>query len=527
MKKRTLMLSSSGATRKILFTVLLVLFAAFSVFDRPAFAALTDTTPPVLKDFSFAPPSVDVSSGDATVTVNLHVTDDLSGVSSCGAVWFSSPSGGQLAVSSPLALISGTALDGQYQGTVTIRKHSEAGTWIVSRIVLCDNAGNSQSIDTATLKTLGFATTLTVASTQDVTPPQLTGFTFSPIFVDTTSGDATVTVNLHITDDLSGVSSCGAVWFSSPSGGQLAISSPLALISGTALDGQYQGTVTIRKYSEAGTWIVSRIVLCDNAGNSQSIDTATLKTLGFATTLEVILPSLVPDGTIYPATGGTVTDTVFGARATLTVPPGVLTQATQVALDVLTSGLDLPMPSGFATTGTYYMNIKLDPEPALPFHAPGLTIVLPVPTQTAPFTRLTLFRVDPVSGYLTPEPSIYGGTVVGTVNPDGLSATFTGLASLSIVVGLIPSSAVLGDLNGDGQVDCADIAIVRNAFGKKLGQPGFDSRADTNHDNVVDIRDLSFVSRHLPPGVVCRITPTGAVPASSSPLAPANRGINP
>ena len=198
-----------------------------------------------------------------------------------------------------------------------------------------------------------------------------------------------------------------------------------------------------------------------------------------------------------------MTDAVFGARATLTVPPGVLSQATQVALDVLTSGLDLPMPSGFATTGTYYMNIKLDPEPTLPLHAPGLTIVLPVPTQTAPPTRLTLFRVDPVSGYLTPEPSVYGGTVVGTVNADGLSATFTGLASLSTVVGLVPTVVLPGDLNGDGKVDCSDLAVVRASFGRRTGQTGFDARADTNADGVVNIRDLSMVARQLPAGTRC------------------------
>jgi hypothetical protein len=78
-------------------------------------------------------------------------------------------------------------------------------------------------------------------------------------------------------------------------------------------------------------------------------------------------------------------------------------------------------------------------------------------------------------------------------------------------VGLIPSGTVPGDLNGDGVVDCADIAIVKNAFGTKGGQAGFDSRADINHDKVINIRDLSFVSRELPKEIVCRITPTGAV----------------
>lgn len=61
-----------------------------------------------------------------------------------------------------------------------------------------------------------------------------------------------------------------------------------------------------------------------------------------------------------------------------------------------------------------------------------------------------------------------------------------------------------GDLNGDGKVDCADLAIVRASFGKKIGQIGFDPRADTNNDGIVNIRDLAFVSQHLPAGTVCK-----------------------
>jgi Tol biopolymer transport system component len=60
-----------------------------------------------------------------------------------------------------------------------------------------------------------------------------------------------------------------------------------------------------------------------------------------------------------------------------------------------------------------------------------------------------------------------------------------------------------GDVNGDGIVSCADVAVVKATFGSKLGQPGFDTRADTNGDGVVDIRDLAFVTQKLPVGTVC------------------------
>jgi len=62
---------------------------------------------------------------------------------------------------------------------------------------------------------------------------------------------------------------------------------------------------------------------------------------------------------------------------------------------------------------------------------------------------------------------------------------------------------VAGDVNGDGKVDCADLAIVKASFGLRSGQPGFDSRADVNKDGVVDVRDFSFVAQRLAAGTRC------------------------
>jgi Tol biopolymer transport system component len=60
-----------------------------------------------------------------------------------------------------------------------------------------------------------------------------------------------------------------------------------------------------------------------------------------------------------------------------------------------------------------------------------------------------------------------------------------------------------GDLNGDGNTDCIDLAIVRKAFGTKRGQLNYDTRADVNGDSVVNIYDLSAVSQKLPTGAKC------------------------
>lgn len=62
---------------------------------------------------------------------------------------------------------------------------------------------------------------------------------------------------------------------------------------------------------------------------------------------------------------------------------------------------------------------------------------------------------------------------------------------------------VAGDLNGDGAVTCADVAIVRSSFGKRTGQPAFDARADIDKNGVVDVRDLAYVTQRLPAGTTC------------------------
>jgi hypothetical protein len=100
------------------------------------------------------------------------------------------------------------------------------------------------------------------------------------------------------------------------------------------------------------------------------------------------------------------------------------------------------------------------------------------------------------------------GTAQTPVNLTGSAApgsTATFVVQYSPVGNSVPTIvSVLGDLNGDAKVDCSDIGIVRSAFGKATGQLGFDPRADVNFDGVINIRDLAFVSQHLPAGTVCR-----------------------
>ncbi len=57
-----------------------------------------------------------------------------------------------------------------------------------------------------------------------------------------------------------------------------------------------------------------------------------------------------------------------------------------------------------------------------------------------------------------------------------------------------------GDVNGDGLVDCTDLAIIRAAFGNRT----FDPRADVNGDGVIDVRDLAYVAQRVTVGTRCQ-----------------------
>jgi YVTN family beta-propeller protein len=87
--------------------------------------------------------------------------------------------------------------------------------------------------------------------------------------------------------------------------------------------------------------------------------------------------------------------------------------------------------------------------------------------------------------------------------PGGYDVTIYGNAFVAREVQFIIPGP-MGDLNGDGIVNCADLAIVRGSFGKKTGHTGFDPRADVNKDGIVNILDLSTVAKQLPAGTACK-----------------------
>lgn len=67
----------------------------------------------------------------------------------------------------------------------------------------------------------------------------------------------------------------------------------------------------------------------------------------------------------------------------------------------------------------------------------------------------------------------------------------------------ISVAAVVGDVNGDGVVNCLDLNLVKAAFNTRTGQPGYNAAADINHDGIVNVLDLAMVSKQILAGTAC------------------------
>jgi hypothetical protein len=137
---------------------------------------------------------------------------------------------------------------------------------------------------TVTATSGGLVHSSSVALTVNAPPvaPVLTGFDFSPKQVDTRTAPATVTTTLSATELSSGVTSA-LVKFKSPSGALL--SANLSLVSGTNLNGVWQGSLVLPQGSETGVWTAWDVELVDNASTKVTYAPVDLTALNSATQL--------------------------------------------------------------------------------------------------------------------------------------------------------------------------------------------------------------------------------------------------
>ncbi|HEX4490239.1 MAG TPA: putative Ig domain-containing protein [Acidimicrobiia bacterium] len=129
-------------------------------------SATSDTTPPVLSAFDFTPKSIDTSSAPATITVTATITDDLSGFDHGDVTFSALGRTGETPAEADVEFdasdrISGTALAGTYQNTMTFQPTAIGGKWGVQpggSAWFYDAAGNSATYGADDFRAAGFPT---------------------------------------------------------------------------------------------------------------------------------------------------------------------------------------------------------------------------------------------------------------------------------------------------------------------------------------------------------------------------------
>lgn len=136
------------------------------------------------------------------------------------------------------------------------------------------------------------------AAACDDEPPALVSLSLDRTSVDVSGSAQTITFTLRVTDAESG--GCGgvdyvAIYTVGPARLHSAMTSVMTLVSGTALDSVRTAQVTIPRYSEAGTWAISQIVVKDKVDNWTRLYQADLAAAGLPSEFTVI--DATPDST--------------------------------------------------------------------------------------------------------------------------------------------------------------------------------------------------------------------------------------
>jgi hypothetical protein len=236
---------------------------------------ISDSTAPEIQSGTLGSSAVNTTNGNQSVTVSLHITDDLSGVN-YGYVYLQTLSTSQQNSTRSVfcyvgQLASGSRTDGTFTGTCEFPQYAQSGTWYVYQLYTYDMVGNYRSYyNNGNALPLFPATIAVTAPNRPVlsTPQLAEAASVTPSSIDVSGAGQQVTVTLHVLSQ--GGFSYGYAYLYDPTLTQLSFVylGDGSRISGTAANGVYRGTVTVPRYSRTGTWRLYNLYLYDAINSS-------------------------------------------------------------------------------------------------------------------------------------------------------------------------------------------------------------------------------------------------------------------
>jgi hypothetical protein len=225
-----------------------------------------DQTPPVVVGFVFDQTSIDTSTQAQQVSMTVHATDDLSGVSYISMQLTpdsnSQPRNAQWVYCYASTLQSGTRTDGYFTGSCYFPQYSQSGTWSASYIYAQDRVTRIATWYGTNAAALGDSISVTSTEKASVSPPIIETIVIQNSKVDVSSRGSSLPVQVQIYSpdrDFYYLSACAT----SPNTMQQLCQTLYyqqgelyngTLVSGTRNDGLYQFSLSVPQYAQSGVW---------------------------------------------------------------------------------------------------------------------------------------------------------------------------------------------------------------------------------------------------------------------------------
>jgi len=246
-------------------------------------------------------------------------------------------------------------------GHLDLTRWSPDGTWRVMWVFVRDQAGNHRQYGQPALRRLGLSPTLRVTSTPDLSPPKLTGFSFTPSHVNTTRRPKQVTFTATVVDGESGVDA--PIRLYAP--GVLGYHPTLPPVRGKP--GIYRGSATIPRFAGDRDIDVYAVEFADNQGNGEYINRGELADAGFAHTIKLTSrpdrgPPRLTRFTFNPrSVDMRDSDATIGFSATIAnTDAGTSSVSVRVVGPHVYRSLSMDLTSGTSVIGVWTGQLQLD-----------------------------------------------------------------------------------------------------------------------------------------------------------------------